>query len=256
MKLPILAAAALLAAAPALAQTRPARSTADPRADASQPFNQVADQMRPDPTGISTNTVTPQDESDDVTLNNPTLDDRSFSRLDRDVRSLGNDPDAMRYGQQRDAIRRDYDALGTTATPEARMGVMQRYEDLNSSVGMSRMNMASRDDYFRQADGRISAYDSGIDAARRSFDSATGADRAVRAQQLIGLRRQRNMYRDEVFGVRGAGRSGFDAARRGAATNLSRYDTQFRQSQRDMMRGTMNAPAQGTQPMGTGGMRN
>ena len=258
MKLPLLAAAALLAASPALAQTQPARSTADPRADASQPFNQVADQMRPDPTGISTNTVTPRDNSDDVILNNPTLDDRSFSRLDRDVRSLGNNPEAMQYGQQRDAIRRDYDALGTNATPEQRMGVSQRYDDLNSSVAMSRMNTASRDDYFRQANNRIATYDRSIDAARRGFDTATGDDRAVRAQQLIGLRRQRNMYRDEVFSVRGAGRSGFDAARRNAATNLSRYDTQFRQSQRDMMRGTTMSPGQNGGMNGgtTGGMRN
>ena len=251
MKPLALAAIALLTAAPAIAQTRPATSTADPRADASQPANQVADQLRDDPTGISANTVTPNDYSDDVTLDNPTLDDRSMSRLDRDVRALGNNPDAMRYGQQRDDLRRDYQALGANPTPEARMGVMQRYEDLNASVGMSRMNTASRNDYFDMADSRIDAYDRGIDAARRDFDSATGDARAERAQELIRLRHQRNMYRDQVFSVRGAGRSGFEDARRSAAPTLSRYDTEYRQMRHDMMmRGSMAAPAPGAQPMG------
>ncbi len=255
MKLPALAVAALLAAAPALAQTRPATSTADPRADASQPASQVSDQLRPDPTGIRANTVTPNDYADDVVLDNPTLDDRSFSRLDRDVRSLGTNPDAQRYGQQRDAIRRDYDALGTTATPEQRMGVMQRYNDLNSSVGMSRMNMASRNDYFRMGDDRLAAYDREITNARRGFDTATGNARSERALELIRLRRQRDMYRNEVFSVRGAGRSGFENARSMATPNLSRIDSEFRQMRRDqMMRGTMNAPAPGAQPMG--GTRN
>ncbi len=255
MRLPALAAVALLAAAPALAQTRPQTSTADPRADASQPASQVADQLRSDPTGISANTVTPVDNADDVVLDNPTLDDRSFTRLDRDVRALGNSPDATRYGQQRDALRRDYQALGTGATPEQRMGVTQRYNDLNSSVVMSRMAMATPSDYFRMGDERIAAYDGEIAVARRDFDRATGNARSERAQELIRLRRQRDTYRDQIFSVRGAGRRGFENARQMAAPNLSRIDTEFRQMRRDQtMRGTMGAPAQGAQPMG--GSRN
>ncbi len=255
MRLPILAAAALLAAAPALAQTRPQRSTADPRADASQPASQVSDQLRRDPTGISTNTISPSNTADDAVLANPTLDDRSFTRLDSDVRALGNSPDAMRYGQQRDAIRRDYQALGANPTAEARMGVMQRYNDLNSSVGMSRMTTAPSSDYFRMGDERLAGYDREIATARRGFDSATGNARSERAQELIALRRQRNMYRDQIFSVRGAGRRGFESARSAASPNLSRIDTEFRQMRHDQMsRGAMGAPAQGTQPMG--GSRN
>ena len=231
--------AALLLAVPAVAQTTPRTSSADPRADPSQPFNQTADQMRRDPTGISTNTVAPSDGADEMVIENPTLDDRSFTTLDRDVRTLGQSPDAMRYSQERDALRRDYDALGATPTPEARMGVMNRYEDLNSSVGMSRMNMASRTEYFRMADARLAGYDRDIMAARRQFSSASGNARAERARELIMLRRQRNMYRDDVYSVRGAGQSGFEDARRATAPNLSRYDTEFRTGRRTMMRNSM-----------------
>ncbi|HEX8299261.1 MAG TPA: collagen-like protein [Rubricoccaceae bacterium] len=245
--------AALLLAAPAFAQTAPTTGTADARADASQPFNQTADQLRADPTGIDTRTVTPRDGADVLVLRNPTLDTRSFDRLDRDVRSLGQDPNAARFAQERDALRRDYDALGATATPEARMRVMQRYEDLDASVAMSRMNMASRADFFRMADDRMQAYDRDIQASRAAFLSATGDARAERAAELIRLRRQRDMYRNEVFSVRGAGASGFEAARRTAAQNLSRYDTEFRTGRRNLMaQGSM-----GTQgSMGSMGTQN
>ncbi len=245
--------AALLLAAPAFAQTQPRPTSADPRADPSQPFGRTADQMRADPTGISASTVSPGDRAaDDVVIENPTLDDRSFSALDRDMHALGQNPDAARYGQQRDALRRDYDALGATPTPEARMGVMTRYEDLNASVGMSRMNMASRDDYFRMADGRISGYDREITAARRQFDSATGDARAERAAALIRLRSQRNQYRNDVYSVRGAGRSGFEDARRTAAPSLMRYDTEFRTGRRSMMQTGVADPSMpaGQRPAG------
>ncbi len=246
--------AALLLAAPAFAQTQPRTSTADPRADPSQPFNQTADQLRADPTGIRASTVTPRDAADAVVIENPTLDDRAFVTLDRDVRSLGESADAMRYRQERDALRREYDALGANATPEARMGVNARYQTLNSSVMASRMNTSPRADYFRMADMRIAGYDRDIMAARRQFDAATGDARAERAAQLIRLRGQRNMYRNEIYSVRGAGRSGFEDARRMAAPNLTRYDTEFRSGRDAMMRGTTNAPAPGAQPMG--GQRN
>ena len=247
--------AALLLAAPVFAQTQPRSSSADPRADPSQPFNQTADQLRADPTGISASTVRPNDFSDDVVVENPTLDARSFTTLDRDLRALGQNPDATRYSQERDALRRDYDALGANPTAEARMGVMSRYQDLNASVGMARMNTASRTDYFRMADDRIASYDRDIMAARRQFDTATGDARAERAAELIRLRSQRNQYRNEVYSVRGAGRSGFEDARRAAAPNLMRYDTEFRTGRRNMrMQGTTTAPAPGAQPMG--GSRN
>lgn len=228
--------AALLVAAPALAQTQPRPTSADPRADPSRPFGQTADQMRADPTGISASTVSPGDRAaDDVVIENPTLDDRSFTALDRDMRALGQNSDAARYTAQRDALRRDYDALGATPTPEARMGVMTRYEDLNASVGMSRMGTASRAEYFRMADASLAGYDRQIAASRRSFDSATGDARAERAAALIRLRSQRNRYRNDVFSVRGAGASGFEDARRTAAPTLSRYDSEFRTGRRAMM---------------------
>ena len=287
-----LAALALLLAAPVAAQTGVPRPTADPRADPSQPFGQTADQIRADPTGIDTRTVTDGEGNDAAVLENTTLDDPTgtaprpaggtagrmampamaapdFSRLDRNVRTLGTDPNAARYSQERDAIRRDYDALGATPAMDARMAVMNRYEDLDATVGMSQMNLAPRSDYFRMADSRVSMYDRDIEASRMAFSSATGDARAERAAGLIGLRRQRDQYRSSVFEVRGAGASGFDAARRSAAPTLSRYDTDFRTARRSSMRsgqrmdGRMMNGQTGTQPMGTqpmngttGGTRN
>ena len=257
-----LTALAVCLAAPALAQETPPQQTTDPRADPAAPFSQTADMMRDDPSGVDTRTVDYEAGSARV-LENPTLDNPAgadrmgtvtvggLDRLDRDVRALGNDPDAMRYQQERDAIRRDYDAMGTTATPQDRMDVGNRFEMLTSSVRAARMNRASRDDYFRMADDRLRMYDREVEAARMDYQNATGAMRAERARDLVRLRRQRDSYRNEVFDVRGAGRSGFEAARRSAAPNLQRYDTEFQNARREsMMRGTMGSPGM------NGGMNN
>ena len=52
--------------------------------------------MRADPTGIEARTVAPRDGADVVVRENPTPDTRSVERLDRDVRTLGQDPNAAR----------------------------------------------------------------------------------------------------------------------------------------------------------------
>lgn len=250
--------ATLLASAPS-AQTEAPRTTADPRADPSVPVQRAADELRRDPTGIDTRTVSDNQTSDarvteraaDMPMDG-SMDMRpGFDRLDRDVRALGNNPDAGRYGQERDAIRRDYDALGANPSMEARMGVMRRYEDLDATVSASRMSTSPRTDYFRMSDDRLGMYDRNIEAVRMGYTAATGNDRSQRAVDLIRLRRQRDMYRNEVYNVRGAGQSGFDSARRTSSQNLSRYDTDFRTARREaMMRDTMAPPAQGAQPMG------
>ena len=248
MKLLSLAALATLLASAPSAQTEAPRPTADPRADPSVPASRAADALRPDPTGIDpqrgSETPMPMGQAArrpmDRTTDQPMDMRAGFDRLDRDVRALGSDPGAARYAQERDAVRRDYDALGTAATPEQRMAVMNRYEDLDASVSASRMSMASRADYFRMSDDRLRMYDRDLESVRMGFSSATGDDRAERAADLIRLRRQRDLYRNEVFDVRGAGQSGFDSARRTAGTNLSRHDTDFRTARREsMMRDTM-----------------
>jgi len=261
--LSLAALATVLSVAPS-AQTQVPTTTADPRADPSVPVQRAADQLRPDPTGIDARTVSDnQTTNAAVTTRGATtsmqMDMRpDFDRLDRDVRAVSTDPNSARYGQERDAIRRDYDALGTTATPEQRMAVTRRYEDLDASVYASRSNMAPRNDYFRMADERMMMYDRDIEATRMGYSSATGNARSEMAMDLIRLRRQRDMYRNEVYNVRGAGASGFEAARTSSASNLNRYDTDFRNARREaMMRGgmaPMGAPAPGTQPMG--GSRN
>ncbi len=285
MKLfPLAALATLLASAPA-AQTEVPQTTTDPRADPSVPVQRAADELRRDPTGIDTRTVTDGTGRDatvteraagtpaPMSMDRPTgrtgnapmdpqMDMRAgFDRLDRDVRALGSDPAAARYSQERDAVRRDYDALGTAATPEQRMAVMTRYEDLDANVSASRMGMASRADYFRMSDARIGMYDRDLESVRMGFSSATGDDRAERAADLIRLRRQRDLYRNEVFNVRGAGQSGFDSARRTAGTTLSRVDTDFRTARRESMTrdgmGQSMQNGQMQQPGSTtGGMRN
>ena len=273
----------VLAAAPSAQTTAVPRTTADPRADPSAPLDRTSDQLRPDPTGIRAGTVSDNQTRDARVIENPTIGTTpqgqmtgqtqtgrtaarpmdgmgqdmaapDFARLDRDLRGLGTDPNTARYSQERDAIRRDYDALGTTATMDARMGVARRYEDLNASVGASRMSRAARADYFRMGDDQIRMYDRDIEAARMGFSNATGDMRAERAVEIIRLRRQRDQYRNDVFEVRGAGASGFDAARRSAAQNLSRYDTDFRTARREsMMRGSMGAQPM-NDSMGNGSM--
>lgn len=238
-------------AAPALAQTNVPRQTADPRADPSVPASQVSDRLRADPTGIEARTVQTNEMRDARVIENPTLSTSDFDRLDRDMRTLGTTPDMTRYSQERDAIRRDYDALGTSATPQDRMDVMNRYQGLDANVRASRMTLSTRDAYFRMADDQIRMYDRDIEAARMGYTSATGNMRAERARDLIGLRRQRDTYRNAVYDVRGAGRTGFDAARRTAAPNLMRTDAEFRDARREsMMRGSTMSPG------ANGGMNN
>ena len=253
--------ATLFAAAPS-AQTPGTTSTttADPRANPAVPYDQAADRLGTDPTGINTATTSDNRTSNARVIENPNFGENQgvvsvggLDRIDRDVRSLGTDSNAARYGQESTQIRRDYEALGQSPAMDAQMGVQRRYEDLDASVGASRMNGASRTDYFRMADSRLAGYDSGIEAARMRFASATGNDRSEIARDLIGLRRQRDLYRNEVYTVRGAGRSGFDEARRTAAPNLTKVDTDFRTARREsMMRGSMSAPAPGAQPMNGG----
>jgi len=273
--LSLTALATVLASAPQ-AQTEAPRTTADPRADPSVPVQRAADELRADPTGIDTRTVTDNQRTDaavteraDGTTADMPMDRaagqmdmpmgrqmdmrQDFDRLDRDVRALGTDPSAARYSQERDAIRRDYDALGADATPEARMALMNRYEDLDAGVSASRMNMSNRNDYFRMSDNRLGMYDRDIESVRTGYSSATGNARAERAVDLIRLRRQRDMYRNEVFNVRGAGQSGFEGARRTSSQNLMRYDTDFRTARREAMaRDGMDGSTQ-PMPRGSGG---
>ena len=200
----------VLAVAPSAQTTSVPRTTADPRADPSAPLDRTADQLRPDPTGIRAGTVSDSQTRDAQVVEDPTIGTTptpqgragtmgqttragqpmagqasappmdgmgqdmapDFTRLDRDLRGLGTDPNAARYSQERDAIRRDYDALGTAATMDARMGVARRYEDLNASVGASRMSRANRADYFRMSDDQVRMYDRGIEAARMGFSNA------------------------------------------------------------------------------------
>ena len=61
--------------------------------------------MRADPTGIEARTVAPRDGADVVVRENPTLDTRSVERLDRDVRTLGQDPNAARSVTGRERAR-------------------------------------------------------------------------------------------------------------------------------------------------------
>lgn len=268
--LPLAVLATLFAVAP-MAQTGAPETTADPRADPSQPFDQTADKLRTDPTGITTGTVETNRMSNAQVVEDPTLGNLpnipqgrgtvtvgnpDFQSLDRDVRAAGTDPNAGRYGQERDVIRRDYEALDANAAMEARMNVTRRYDDLSASLSSSRMSNASRNEYFQMGNDRLTMYDRDIQSARMDYMNAPGDMKAEQAQKLIHLRRQRDMYRNDLYDVRGAGRSGFDAARRMASPNLSRYDTDFRNARRDMMmRGSMGAPAPGSQPM-NGGMRN
>lgn len=263
MRLLSLTALTVCLAAPAVAQNDVPQQTADPRANPAAPFGQTADQLRADPTGIDARTVQTDQMRDARVLENPTVDNPAgadrmgtvtvgdLDRLDRDVRTMGDDPDMQRYQQEGATIRRDYDALGTTPTPQDRMDVMNRYQALDANVRAARMNRANRADYFRMADDRLGMYDRDIESARADYMNETGNMRAERARDLIQLRRQRDMYRNDVFDVRGAGRSGFDDARRTAAPNLMRYDTDFRNMRHEsMMRGTMTSPGM------NGGMRN
>ena len=179
----------------------------------------------------------------------------SMSEADRyraDLDRLGRDLDMARRSADPsmradlDRLRSDYDALRTQADGDAmsdpaaaqRMRA-ERLMDLDRRVYQARLRSASdRDAYVRAATDRVDAYDRQIMDLRSRYRSASGDDRAMMAQDLIRLRRQRDAYRDEAYSTRGMLRSDFGGQRSSATSRLERYDTDFQSTYREAsMRG-------------------
>ena len=183
---------------------------------------------------------------------------RDLDRLDRsmtgDMRS-----DYTTYRQSYDQLRQatpSRDMADPAAARQARMDYDARYDELAGNVYRARlMSARNRADYVQAAGDRVGVYDDQIRSMRTRYDAATGDARADMARDLIGLRRQRDAYRDQVFTTRGMTRSGFDdTVRRRATDTLSRADADFRRMRRESMSRSMDgmAPTDGTRSMTNG----
>lgn len=173
-----------------------------------------------------------------------------IDRLGRDLDQL----DRSMTGEMRGdytTYRESYDELremtsqtdmpDPVAARQSRMDYDRRYDELAGTVYRARLSSArTRADYVDAANDRIGAYDDQIRDLRTGYDTATGNARADRAQDLIGLRRQRDAYRDQVYSTRGTTRTGFDDARRRATDALTRADTDFSRARREAMTRSMD----------------
>lgn len=178
--------------------------------------------------------------------------DRLGQNLDQLDRSIGDDmrADYTTYRESYDQLRTDADGTDMS-DPEAAAEARMQYDQLSNTVYRARLTSApTRDAYLRAATDRMDAYDAQIGDLRMRYQGATGDMRSDYAQDLISLRRQRDMYRNEVYSTRGMTRSGFDdAARRRATDALTRYDTDFNSARRDAMMRSMPRPANGSSSM-------
>lgn len=169
-----------------------------------------------------------------------------LERLDREIQALDRQARTdMRADINR--FRQDYDELRTTANDNAisdpvaaermRQNNMRRYDELSRDVYQARLRSApNRSAYLQTAMDRMDHYDRQIENFRARYNAAPANMRAEYAQDLISLRQQRDQYRDEVFGVRGMTRTGFnDTARQQATSRLTRFDTDFMSARRDAM---------------------